>query len=391
MIILDATTKKLELLTSAAVSTDFEASYADITTTTFVAGESDGNVNTATTTDLVVAPAASTQRQVKYVCIRNRGTTAQVVTVKLDVSGTERYITPDVSLLGGECLYYVEGQGWFAVDALCRRKEVVGNTQGSTGNIFEFYKVGTAAEAVGAWYSFAKDTGSPGAWAPGAPGLAGRATDGTTAGDAGCLPIPNASSGANYLVGFTAARSVAGMTNLYDVLWVNTGLVVTTTTAQAFASAAFPARDQNGSTNGEGVYVGMLVTTATTNAGAITNTTMSYTNSDGTAGHTATMASFPATAVIGTLVWFQLQAGDKGVRSIQSVTLGTSRVAGALSLIAVRLLASAAGPIVNVGANAPIDPNTGVRMYDGTCALLLGLASATTATSISGSAVVSVR
>lgn len=389
--ILDSTTKKLELLTATAASTDFSVSYVDITTTTFVGGSTDGNVAAATTTDLVLAPAASTQRQIKTIEIRNRDTTTQTVTIKLDVSGAERYKTAETALLPGECLYYAEGRGWYSTDSAGREKVAARDRQGVSGNTFEFYKVGTAAEAVGAWYSFAKDTGNPGAWAPGAPGLAGRATDGTTAGDAGCLPIPNASGGANYLVGFGAARSVAGMTNLYDVLWVNTGLVVTTTTAQAFASAAWPARDQNGSTNGEGVYVGMLVTTATTNAGAITNTTMSYTNSDGVAGRTATMASFPATAVIGTLVWFQLQAGDKGVRSIQSVTLGTSRVAGALSIIAVRLLAAAAGPIINVGASAPIDPSTGVRLYDGTCALLFGLASATTATSISGAAVVSVR
>lgn len=391
MIVLNDPSKKLEVSTLAAVSLDFEASYADITSTTFVAGDSNGNVATATTTDVVAAPAASTQRQVKYLGFRNRGTATQTVTVKLDISGTERYLTPDVALLPGECLYYVDGQGWFTVDAACRRKEAVRDAQGLTGQSFEYYKIGTAPEAIGAYYAWGKDTGKPGAWAPGTPGLAGRATDGTLAADAGCLPIPNPASGANYLVGHTDCRSVAGMTSLHDVLWVNSGIVVTTTTAQTVNSVAFPARDQNGSTNGEGVYVGVLVVTATTNAAAIANMTLSYTNSDGTAGRTATIASFPATAVIGTVVWFQLAAGDKGVRSIQTVTLGTSLVAGAVSLIAARKLSDVAGPIINVGGKAPIDPNTGVRLYNGTCALLIGLMSATTATTIAGSAVVAVR
>lgn len=391
MITLDATTDKLELLTTTTNSTDYYASYADHTTTTFALGQSDGNVAAIGTVDLVVAPAASTQRQIKLISICNRGTSAQTVTVKLDVSGTERYLTPNVVLQSGEVLYYVDGEGWFTVDNVCRRKEAVRDAQGILGSAHGYYKVGTAAEAVGSWYSWSKDTGSPGAWAPGAPGLVGRATDGTAVADAGCIPIINPATGANYLTGHIDVRSVAGATFLYDVLWVNTGLVVTTTTAQAVNSVAWPARDINGSTNGEGVYIGMLVTTATTNAAAIANTTMSYTNSAGVAGRTATMASFPATAVVGTFVWFQLQAGDTGVRSIQSITLGTSRVAGALSILACRALTAVPNPVANVGSAAPIDQNTGIRLFNGTCALLFGIASATTATSISGVVNVSER
>jgi hypothetical protein len=50
------------------------------------------------------------------------------------------------------------------------------------------------------------------------------------------------------------------------------------------------------------------------------------------------MASFPATAVAGTLVPFQLATGDRGVQSVQSVTLGTSYVAGAISLVLFRII-----------------------------------------------------
>ena len=80
------------------------------------------------------------------------------------------------------------------------------------------------------------------------------------------------------------------------------------------------------------------------NAGAITNTTASYTDESGNSGNTATLASFPATAVAGTWVPFTLAAGDRGVRSLQSVTLGTSYVSGAIHLIAARLIARIATP-----------------------------------------------
>ncbi len=67
---------------------------------------------------------------------------------------------------------------------------------------------------------------------------------------------------------------------LLDYLWINTGLVVTTLTAQAITPVSLPARDMFETTNGDGVIAGILVTTATTNAAVIANTTISYTNSD---------------------------------------------------------------------------------------------------------------
>jgi hypothetical protein len=151
-------------------------------------------------------------------------------------------------------------------------------------------------------------------------------------------------------------------------------------------ATSIPARDSAGTTNGEDWLAGIYVTTATTNAGAIANTTMSYTNSEGTAGRTATMAAFPATAVIGTFVPFQLAAGDRGIRSIQSVTLGTSYVAGALSVMLYRTITCVPNPLANVGGimNKLTDDPTGTRLYNGTALCVRFLPSATTATTVSG-------
>jgi hypothetical protein len=384
MILLTNTTESLELQTSSVASTDYTVGYADNTTTTFIPGSGQGNIASITTTTIIPAPAASTQRQVKLLTIRNKGTVQQTVTIKKDVSGTE-YILIQVTLLPGESIYYVDGVGFRNLDGSGREKIYnPDHSGGADGFSQALYKIGTAPEAAGKWYSFAKDTGNPGAWAPGTPGLGGRATDGTAVGDTGCLRIANPASGNNYLTGFGAAGSVVGNYWLFDVLWINSGIVVTTTTAQTVTSVAFPARDALGAINGEGCWIGILVTTVTTNGAAITNMTVSYTNSDGVAGRTATMASFAQSAVVGTVEWFQLAAGDRGVQSIQSITLGTSLVTGAVSMIVARPLANVAGLLAQVGSEAGIDPRTGIKLYNGSCILPIMLASATTATTLQG-------
>lgn len=388
-IILDATGKSVRVTTSAATNVDYHASFVDVTTTTFAPTATDGQITTATTTTLVAAPASSTQRQVKLLTVTNTSTsTANAVTALLTVSGTDRRLFPTVTLAAGESLQYEDAQGWYILDAFGRRK-IAPDAEGIGGAAFDFYKVGTAAEAAGQWYSWSKDSGFPGAWVPGTPGLTGRTTDGTTTTDAGCLTVGNAATGANYLAALNATGSAAHNLFLQDWLWVGTGAVVTTTTGQTVNSITWPARDLDGATEGKGVGVAVLVTTATTNAGAVTNTTLTYTNSDGTGSRTATIASFPATATIGTFVPFQLQAGDRGVQSIQTLTLGTSYAAGAIALIAYRTIIGQPMTLANVGSPAGIPvANPGVRLFSGTCLMPVGIMSNTAAVVIAGSGVV---
>src|SRR3990167_9405301 len=123
MILLDATNETLEITTTAAVSTDYHVAYADHTTTTFTPGSAEGNIASATTTTAVTAPAASTQRQVKLVSIRNRhASSSQTVTVIKDVAATEYHLTPAVTLLAGEHLLYVDGVAWihYTADGLVK-------------------------------------------------------------------------------------------------------------------------------------------------------------------------------------------------------------------------------------------------------------------------------
>jgi hypothetical protein len=182
--------------------------------------------------------------------------------------------------------------------------------------------------------------GVPEAAAAPSPGLNGAALTSY----AGQIPWQNPASGNAHLAGisggvFPASFSGCGSILLMDRLWHNSSIAVTTTTQQSITFPTLPARDRNGSSNGDGVYIALEVSAATGNAGAITNTTISYTNSSGTSGRTGTIASFPATAAAGVVVPFELQAGDVGVRSVEGLTLGASYVSGTIHLVAYRPIA----------------------------------------------------
>lgn len=243
----------------------------------------------------------------------------------------------------------------------------------------QFIKTSGTLEAAGVYYSPVYVAGAPGAMAAPASGLSGAAITSRT----GLINVPTPGAGNSYLGGLAVFATVAGTYELIDRLWDNSGLVVTTTTAQTITSAAWPARDADGAVDGRQVSVGIEVRTATTNAGAITNMTFSYTNSLGVSGKTGTIPSFPVTAAIGTFVEGYLAAGDEGIQSIQSWTLGTSLAAGAVHLVAFRrigLPANCGGP--GFGRDLDAVGCGFTRLYDGTCLQPLWMPSATTAVTV---------
>ncbi len=214
-------------------------------------------------------------------------------------------------------------------------------------------KSASTPEAVGVPHSLFYFAGVPGAAVAPSPGINGAALTSYT----GQIPFVNPTGGnLAYLAQIVASCSQAGTLVIADRLWHNSGVVVTTTTAQSITFPGLPARDANGTTNGAGVLLGIEVSTATTNAAAISNMTATYTNSAGVGSRTATIPStrpssgFPATAVAGTFVPFDPAAGDVGVRSVDAITLGTSLVTGAVHLVCYRVLAQVPISAANVGA-----------------------------------------
>jgi hypothetical protein len=383
-ILLTNTTYTLEATTSSTSGIDYRVVYFDETSSgAGLSTASVGKITTATTTTILSAPGSSTTRTINSITLANRGSADNTITVKIDVSGTEYNETPAYTIKAGESLYYNDLLGWYTSNAL---------TSTVSGVSVPFGKTGTASDAAAYWYGYWKDTGVLGAWAPGSPGLAGRATDGTdAANDAGCIYFTDAGAGkARYLTEVCLDATIASSYSLWDVLWVNSGLSVTTTTGQTINSVTLPARDLNGSTNGEGVYIGIYAVAALGNAGVVSNSTVTYTNSAGTGSRTATLSAtvpqnFPATPVIGTVVWFDLQAGDTGVRSIQTVTLNTTLTSGTASVFMARKLVDIPVSVVNTTFCRQINNGLGVRLYDNSCILPFARTSATTATVINGS------
>jgi hypothetical protein len=224
--------------------------------------------------------------------------------------------------------------------------------------------------------------GVPGAAAAPAPGLSGAALTSY----AGQIPIP-AASGNTHLARFSGISSAqSGMLLLCDRLWHNSGFTITSTAAQTVNSVAFPARDKNGTTNGDGVILGVEVSAAT---GSGTPTiTASYTNQAGTAGRTGTnTVATVATSAAGTFYPIGLNAGDTGVRSVQTLTLSATWTSGTIHLVAYRVLAtlelSAAGLPNAVDALTSGMP----RLYDTSVPFLIYIPQTTTTTQLSGSVV----
>lgn len=384
--ILSATTHSLEVVTTTTAPIDYYVSFVDYASGSVTPGSSQGAITTATTTTWVAAPGASTQRQLRRATFRNKSTSsANILTFQKDVSGTN-YEAYSVSLAPGESVKMDAEGEWNVYDSAGILR--IAGTSTIDGRTQSFLKVGAATEAAGLFHTLAASAGLPGSWVPGTPGLNGdhlacnSTADATIAG-APYLPTP--SSGNYYLTSATTGTTVASVPFIYDLLWFNTGLVVTTTTAQSITTGTLNARDQEGAALGEGVFLGLQVTTATTNAGAVTTITASYTDSDGNAGNTATIPTFPATAVAGTFVPFLLAAGDRGVRSVESITLGTTLTAGAVSVVLFRPIAYIPSPLANVGGTiSVVNANpSGTKLWNGTCLVVAYLASATTANTVS--------
>lgn len=216
--------------------------------------------------------------------------------------------------------------------------------------------------------------------------LAGVALSSTSAQVNGQIPFTNPVSGNTYLARLQAGATIAGTLLLCDRLWHNGGFTITSNTAQTVNSATWPSRDADGATDGNGVLLGLEISSG---AGAAAPTiTVSYTNQAGTGSRTATN-SFPTanSPAAGSFFPIGLQAGDTGVRSVQSLTLSVSWASGTMNLVAYRVLAA----LELTGAFVPnaIDALTSgfPRLYDGSVPFFIFIPSTTTTSNISGQVV----
>ena len=250
----------------------------------------------------------------------------------------------------------------------------------------------TTAHTAGLWYSLMRGGGNPAADTILGTGtnLAFQALSDTVATASG---IPHGGNVGGYKVLLSAAAQTAAATTapcvlmLVDMLGFYPITTVTTTGAQTLNNTVTLPRY----TNGAGVQA--FLTPSTVMGAATPNITLNYTNSAGTAGK-ATPVTLPignSAAAVTSVVYsgtgsgkygpfIPLDAGDAGIRSVQSINLSASYVSGVLNLMLCRPLLTL--PITTLGVTAERDLVNQFasmpRVYDGACLHWLMLAGAAT-------------
>ncbi len=246
-----------------------------------------------------------------------------------------------------------------------------------------FMKVGVTMAAVAAqraytpWYA----NGNPGASTATAVGVNGEAVTPALGSTGGRILRTNPVSGNAHLARLAVNATSAGTLWLIDRLWHNSGLTVTSTTAQAITPATLPARSGDGTSNGANVMAA-IEWSATGGAGTPT-VTLTYTDQDGNTGATGTFTGV-ASPPVGTFEIFTLAAGDTGIRAPTSFIQSATRTSGTMHLVLFRVLAQIEVTSANIG-NAIDALTSGLpQIYNDSVLQLVWFPTATTATTITG-------
>lgn len=116
MLLLTSTTDLIEVVTDSAATVDVHASYVDLAAAVVTPGRKNTAIASATTT-IVAAPGAATQRNVKTLHLRNKHASTSVGVTVRHTDGTTVVELVKATLLAGETLSYVEGEGFVVRDA----------------------------------------------------------------------------------------------------------------------------------------------------------------------------------------------------------------------------------------------------------------------------------
>jgi hypothetical protein len=246
---------------------------------------------------------------------------------------------------------------------------------GGVDQLRSFGKASMTAKAAGTFQSLWTAAGLPTA------GVAPVATTVSipTSATAGALPFSNPTGGMlTYLSKISNTQQNIGTLIAYDRLAHSALLSGIVATAQTVGGAALTRF-----TTGDDVEL-FLEVYATTGATQV-NVTVSYTNESGTAGRTSASTPFIATPVAGQMLPIPLQSGDKGVRSVESVTLSaTTGTAGSFGVTLVKRIAEA--PVIIASGGIVLDPFAlGLpQIQDNACLSLMMLCSTTSTGFVTG-------
>ena len=179
------------------------------------------------------------------------------------------------------------------------------------------------------------------------------------------FPAINTFGGGNtgYLTGLNFSNSVACRMHLYDRLFhvgsiSLTTLATTTLTSQPSFSSRVP-----GGTDYTSTEIWLEVNTAV--SATATTVSVSYTNEAGVSGRSTGATASLSGYITGRLILMPLQAGDKGVQRIDSVTVGgTVASAGTVNVIVARpLVTSMRVPVAGAGDILGLDRTGMVQVW----------------------------
>lgn len=155
MIILDATNEKLQLTTSSTEPVHVVVTYQDLRNGAIrpaAQGSQETTISSATTTDILAAPATGYQRQVLQVRVNNAGVASNTVTLLKDTNGTDRRLAGALALATGEFMV-VDNTGDTAVyEATGKLKVQTGGGGGGdalTTNPLSQFAATTSAQLAG--------------------------------------------------------------------------------------------------------------------------------------------------------------------------------------------------------------------------------------------------
>jgi hypothetical protein len=211
--------------------------------------------------------------------------------------------------------------------------------------------------AASAFYTLWNTAGFPGQGTY--AGTAANSQACTSATD-GAIEFANATSPRKlWLLGGEGAGNYAGTLFLWDRLLYYPGIDHNTTGAQALTTGATLPR----ATFGEKVFAWLEVTSA---LGATAQTcTLSYTNQSGTPSRSTGAQTIQTSSVVSRLPfarpYFPLQAGDTGIRSVESYTFSAANT-GTSALVLARLIAMWGQPVASVVSSLDLVRGPGLSL-----------------------------
>lgn len=142
--ILDSVNKSAEVkLDEATVTTecDITASYADITTSTFVPGASDTTTNGTTAVTAVAAPTGVSSRQVKEITVYNADSVTHNIRLQLNNNGTIRVVLDREAAPGESVIYRPDAlQGPAGADGAVGATGAAAGTAGTPADFGVFFQ-----------------------------------------------------------------------------------------------------------------------------------------------------------------------------------------------------------------------------------------------------------